>query len=123
MTSVSGVSYTRRWAQKEDLWSANAVEGYWYARPSMISAAEQTPSTGPHAASIVGVLRMPLFVQIATAARRKFWGARAGGVGRAMLNVSRFPRKHMHRSDKHSLLQRMHLEGAETMLGNKEEAR
>jgi hypothetical protein len=34
-----------------------------------------------------------------------------------MLNVSRFPRKHMHRSDEHSLQQRMHLEGAETTLG------
>ena len=29
----------------------------------------------------------------------------------------------MHRSDKHSLLRRMHLEGAETILGNKEEAK
>ncbi len=36
VTSVSGVSYVRHWAQKEDLWSANAVEGYWCARPSMI---------------------------------------------------------------------------------------
>jgi len=29
------VSYVRRWAQKEDLWSANAVGGYWYAKLSM----------------------------------------------------------------------------------------
>ena len=36
VTSVSGVSYVRHWAQKEDLWSANAVGGYWYAKPSMI---------------------------------------------------------------------------------------
>lgn len=39
-----------------------------------------------------------------------------------MMNVSRFPRKHMHRFQEHSLLQRMLLEGAETILGNKEEA-
>ncbi len=36
VTSVSGMSYVRHQAQKEDLWSANAVGGYWYARPSMI---------------------------------------------------------------------------------------
>ena len=36
VTSVSGVSYARHWAQKEDLWSANDVGGYWYAKPSMI---------------------------------------------------------------------------------------
>jgi hypothetical protein len=36
VTSVSGVSYARRWAQKEDLWSANAVGGYWYVKLSMI---------------------------------------------------------------------------------------
>jgi hypothetical protein len=35
MTSLSGVSYARRWAQKENLWSANAVGGCWYAKPSM----------------------------------------------------------------------------------------
>ena len=29
----------------------------------------------------------------------------------------------MHRSDEHSLLRRMHLEGAETLLGSKEEAK
>jgi hypothetical protein len=40
-----------------------------------------------------------------------------------MLNASRFPRKRMHRSDEHSLLRRMHLEGAETLLGSKEEAK
>ncbi len=36
VTPVFGVSYARHWAQKEDIWSANAVEGYWYAKPSMI---------------------------------------------------------------------------------------
>lgn len=36
VTCVSGVSCVRHWAQKEDLWSANAVGGYWCARPSMI---------------------------------------------------------------------------------------
>ena len=33
---VTSVSCVRHWAQKEDLWSANDVGAYWYAKPSMI---------------------------------------------------------------------------------------
>ena len=37
----------------------------------MIWASKQTPYTVPHAASIVGVSRMPSFVRIASAVRRE----------------------------------------------------